>query len=92
MKYDTLQGSYLTFLVTLIRLCLISLLICKIPHIIFSTKEMDGWWSGQAYGIKNNFTSGDHLLVLMGMPAKLTTAEEPFMHASQSPSVIVTPG
>jgi hypothetical protein len=54
---------------------------------------MDGWWSGQAYGIKNNFTSGDHLLVLMGMPAKLTTAEEPFMHASQSPSsAIVTPG
>jgi len=37
-------------------------------------------------------TSGDHL-VLMGMPAKLTTAEEPLTHASQSPcSAIVTPG
>lgn len=37
-------------------------------------------------------TSGDHL-VLMGMPAKLTTAEEVLTHASQSPcSAIVTPG
>lgn len=37
-------------------------------------------------------TSGDHL-VLMGMPARLTTAEEPLTHASQSPcSAIVSPG
>jgi hypothetical protein len=37
-------------------------------------------------------TSGDHL-VLMGMPARLTTAVEPLTHASQSPCwAIVSPG